>query len=212
MDSICAVVPARAGSKRLPNKNIMLLGGISLLEWSIRFAVQIQTVEKVVLVTDIRGLELLPETDEKVCMVSRPPEVSGDGASTESVVIYLMKQGVIDSPNLLLLQPTNPFRSLGTVSRVISGGLRHGSLSYTVAAGSMKPNGNLYFCPSDWIAAGNKFSSSLGIRVPSHHDWEDLDIDFESDFDLAEHMLENKSSRFYNPSGGSPWIHQLPSS
>ena len=212
MDSICAVVPARAGSKRLPNKNIKLLGGISLLEWSIRFAVQIQTVEKVVLVTDIRGLQLQPETDEKVCVVSRPPEVSGDGASSESVVLYLIREGVIDSPNLLLLQPTNPFRSFETVSRVISGGLNQGSLSYTVASGSKEPNGNLYFCPSDWIAGGNKFSSSLGMRVPSHHDWENLDIDFESDFERAEHVLESGISRFYNPSGGSPWIRHLPSS
>ena len=210
MDSICAVIPARAGSKRLPNKNIMALGGIPLLEWSIRFGVQIQTVDKVVLVTDIRGLNLRPETDEKVLMVTRPPEVSSDGASTESVVLYLMSQGVIDSPNLLLLQPTNPFRSFGTVSRVISEGLSHGSPSYTVAPGASKPNGNLYFCSSDWIAAGNEFSSSLGIRVPSCHDWENLDIDFDSDFELAQEILEDKITGFYNPIGGSSWFRHLP--
>lgn len=210
MKSICAVIPARAGSKRLPNKNIMALGGIPLLEWSVRFAAQIQTVDKVVVVTDIPGLELQPESDEKVIVVSRPPEVSSDDATSESVVLYLMSKGVIDSPNLLLLQPTSPFRSFGTLSRVISEDLSHSSLVYTVAAGSEKPNGNLYFCSSDWIAAGNEFSSSFGIRVPSYHYWEDLDIDIESDFKIAEDLLEDKDTSFFNPSGGSCWIRHLP--
>lgn len=209
MNSICAIIPARAGSRRLPNKNVLTLGGIPLLEWSVRFASQIEDVDKVVLVTDIFGLELQTEADELVSLVSRPPEVSSDAASSESVVLYLMRQGIIDSPNLLLLQPTSPFRSFDTAWRVISGGLSHRSLSYTVEAGSGKPNGNLYFCSSNWIAAGKKFSSSFGTKVPSFHDWENLDIDYESDFKLAEELLEDKSTSFYNPSGSPPWIRHV---
>lgn len=209
MNSICAVIPARAGSRRLPNKNVLALGGIPLLEWSVRFAAQIEAVDKVVLVTDIPGLELQKEADEKVSLVSRPPEVSSDAASSESVVLYLMRQGIIDSPNLLLLQPTSPFRSFGTVWRVISEGRSNCSLSYTVEPRSEKPNGNLYFCSSYWIDAGNKFSSSFGTKVPSFHHWENLDIDYESDFKLAEELLEDKSKSFYNPSGSSPWIRHL---
>jgi N-acylneuraminate cytidylyltransferase len=36
------IIPARGGSKRLPGKNIALLGGIPLISHSIRFAKQIQ--------------------------------------------------------------------------------------------------------------------------------------------------------------------------
>lgn len=206
MDSICAVVPARAGSKRLPNKNVKVLGGIPLLEWSIRFAVEVEAVDKVVLVTDIQDLELQAEASERIFLISRPPEVSSDGASTESVVLYLMSQGVIDSTHLLLLQPTNPFRSFDTLSRVISESLRNDSVSFSATAGSSEPNGNLYFCASGWIAAGNTFSSRLGAAVPSQHDWENLDIDYESDFELAKDLLQSEGTSFFNPQGGSPWI------
>ena len=46
-----AIIPARGGSKRLPNKNIMLLDGIPLIAHSIHFAKE-NHIDKIVVSTD----------------------------------------------------------------------------------------------------------------------------------------------------------------
>ena len=47
-----AVVPARSGSKRLPHKNIKLLGDKPLIVWTLEACIQAQEVDEVILSTD----------------------------------------------------------------------------------------------------------------------------------------------------------------
>nr|NIO43200.1 hypothetical protein [Burkholderiales bacterium] len=49
-----AIVPARAGSKRLPNKNVMPLAGKPLLLWTLEACVQTPQIDRVILSTDSR--------------------------------------------------------------------------------------------------------------------------------------------------------------
>ena len=47
-----ALIPARSGSKRLPDKNIKLLGGHPLIAYSIQAAIKSKLFDKVVCATD----------------------------------------------------------------------------------------------------------------------------------------------------------------
>ena len=78
-----AIIPARGGSKRLPGKNIQLLGGIPLLAHSILYAQQQDCIDAVYVSTD----------DEQVAAVAfqfgafvieRPQVLSGDSEPTVS--------------------------------------------------------------------------------------------------------------------------------
>ena len=49
---VLAIIPARAGSKRLPGKNKKLLGGKPLIEWTIEAAMDAAAIDNVVVSSD----------------------------------------------------------------------------------------------------------------------------------------------------------------
>jgi len=50
--TILAIIPARGGSKRLPNKNILELDGKPLIAWSIEEGLKSKYIDKVVVSSD----------------------------------------------------------------------------------------------------------------------------------------------------------------
>lgn len=117
-----AIIPARAGSKGIPNKNLRMLAGRPLVAWSIQHARDAKLVDRVIVSTD--GEEIAAEAKKWGADVPfmRPAEISGDRASTELAMIHavemLAKNGY--HPDLvMLLQATSPLRSPGAVDRAI---------------------------------------------------------------------------------------------
>ena len=104
-----AIVPARAGSKRLPKKNIKLLNGIPLIQYSIDAALKSKFIDEVIVTSDdSRVLEIAKKS--KVNSIKRPSSLSQDHSTTESVVNHtLAKIAAFD--NIVLLQPTSPLRN-----------------------------------------------------------------------------------------------------
>ena len=49
---VLAIIPARKGSMRLPNKNIKSLRGIPLIEWSINTAKKLNFVDDIIITTN----------------------------------------------------------------------------------------------------------------------------------------------------------------
>jgi CMP-N,N'-diacetyllegionaminic acid synthase len=111
---ILAVVTARAGSKRLPGKNIAMLGGKPLIAWSIE--VGLATCAKVVTTTDGTDIaDIARRYGSDVVM--RPPEIALGlpGMHLKSVLhaVDHAEGGPYDA--VLLLQPTCPFRTADDV-------------------------------------------------------------------------------------------------
>lgn len=52
MDNIIAIIPARSGSKGVPDKNIKPLGGFPLIQWSIEACKKSKLIERVIVSTD----------------------------------------------------------------------------------------------------------------------------------------------------------------
>lgn len=108
--STIAIIPARAGSKGIKNKNMMRLAGRSILEWTVRAAVEALGEKNVVVSSD--GDALLAHAAELgVLTHRRSAESSSDTASSESALIEalsdLAKQG-IEPERLLFMQCTSP--------------------------------------------------------------------------------------------------------
>ena len=57
-----AIIPARGGSKGVPKKNIRILGGKPLIQWTIEAALNSSKVDRVILSTD----------DEEIAEICRP--------------------------------------------------------------------------------------------------------------------------------------------
>lgn len=109
-----AIIPARAGSKRLPNKNILKINGKSLIEWSINAALQSKYINKVIVSTDSLDIAEVARLAGAQVPFLRPKKLSTDSATTADVianVIEYLEEKNEYFDNIVLLQPTSPLRT-----------------------------------------------------------------------------------------------------
>lgn len=111
---ILALITARGGSKRLPGKNIRVLGGKPLIVWSIDVARGIPEICDILVSTDDPEIASIAQCAGALVPWLRPAELATDTASSVDVALHALEyyereHGPIDG--LLLLQPTSPFRS-----------------------------------------------------------------------------------------------------
>lgn len=120
---ILALVPARGGSKRLPGKNIRLLGGRPLIAWTVAAIKNLPGICDVLVSTDDAAIADIALQAGALVPWLRPSELATDTASSVDVSLhgldwYEKKAGPVDG--LLLLQPTSPFRKPETIRRGIA--------------------------------------------------------------------------------------------
>ena len=106
-----AIIPARGGSKGIPQKNIQDLCGKPLIAYSIEAALQAEKVDRVVVSTDDQEIaEISSKYGAEV--IGRPAEISGDFASSESALLHVLEELRLKEhyhPDLLVfLQCTSP--------------------------------------------------------------------------------------------------------
>ena len=119
---VLAVVPARGGSKRLPRKNVLLLGGKSLIQWTIDAGLESGVCTDILVSTDDLEVAAVARNGGALVPWLRPLELATDTAATVSVLTHALHwyeadRGVVDA--VLLLQPTSPFRSAKSIAAAI---------------------------------------------------------------------------------------------
>ena len=120
---VLALIPARGGSKRLPGKNLLPLGGKPLIAWSIDVVRDLRSVVDVLVSTDDPGIAQAASEMGAMVPWLRPTELATDSASSVDVALHALDwyeavHGVIDG--LMLLQPTSPLRTRQAVERGIA--------------------------------------------------------------------------------------------
>jgi len=110
-----AIVPARGGSKRLPGKNIKLLGGKPLIAWTIEAAIKSNIFDHIFVSTDSEEIASVSRDYGTKVPFLRPAELSSDTATTNDVVTHLIswfeKEYSQEVSNIAILQPTSPLRN-----------------------------------------------------------------------------------------------------
>ena len=121
--NILGIIPARSGSKRLPKKNELKIGGISLLERSITAAKKSKYINRLIFSTEsIEYIKLVKNLDIEVPFV-RPDSLAKDNSSSWDVVRHAVsfmadnKKFIADI--VVLLQPNCPFRTTKHIDDVI---------------------------------------------------------------------------------------------
>lgn len=111
-----ALIPARAGSKRIPNKNIRPLNGVPLLAYTIRAALESGVFGDVVVSTDSRGEYANIALRYGATVVIRPPDMATDTSPdiewVTNALSRLPRHDVFS-----ILRPTSPFRTADTIRR-----------------------------------------------------------------------------------------------
>ncbi len=216
MNKTIAIIPARGNSKRLPGKNLLLLGQLPLIAHSILYAkANLEIIDDVYVTTDCAQIKKAAlEYGAKV--IDRPSELSGELEPTVSAVKHVL-QNIEEVDSVVLLQPTNPLRPqsllkdafdqynlsavncLFTVSRnyqkfgkICEG--RYIPFNYKLGQRSqdLEPlyfeNGLLYISKANLILT-DIILSEVAIPFVVDHPFANVDIDTQEDFDYAEYLL-----------------------
>jgi len=105
-----AVIPARGGSKAIPNKNLIPIAGKPLIAWNIEAAKKSHLVDTVYVSTDdVEIAQIALFYGAKV--IKRPMELSGDTATSESALLHVLSvlEELGEKPDLLVfMQCTSP--------------------------------------------------------------------------------------------------------
>ena len=114
---VFVLIPARAGSKRVKNKNVRQLAGLPLLAWSV-----IPGIEA--------GLKTFVSTDSKeyadialsygAQVIDRPPELAADGVGDREVIEHFLSRTEYPCDLVVYLRPTTPFRAVTVVTEAVN--------------------------------------------------------------------------------------------
>ncbi len=200
---VLAVIPARGGSKGISRKNLRVVAGKPLLQWTVEAAQAARSLDRVVVSTEDAeisalaarcGAEVLP----------RPAALATDEAATLQVLQHAVQ--VLPAGVVVVLQPTSPIRSEGLIDRCVrqfeaagaeSLGTVHRDYSYEYGQPmprrqEMRPrlvdNGNIHVLAADVIRRGRRFGDRLARYEISRA--EGVEIDDAFDLWLAERILE----------------------
>ena len=130
--AICVLIPARGGSKRIPNKNLVAIGGMSLLEISIGVARESGFANDTWVSSDSHEvLELAKKLGAQ--SVERPANLSSDQATADQVVEHFIERSRLEPEDVIVyLQPTSPLRPASTILRCLDYCITTGRPAITV--------------------------------------------------------------------------------
>lgn len=218
-----AIIPARGGSKRIPEKNIQLLGGIPLLVHSIRYVqANANLIDDIIVSTDDATIKKTA-LQYGVKVIDRPEQLSGDLEPTVTALIHVLENIVFEVENVVLLQPTNPLRpenllreafeifekgnydSLFTVSRnhqklgrIIKNQFHPFNYAIGQRSQDLEPlyfeNGLLYITKAKAILE-NKIITENAFPLEVNHIFANIDIDTQDDLAYAEYLWGRMGSK-----------------
>lgn len=150
------IIPARANSKRLPGKNMRILGDKPLVEYSIDYALKHfpkdsiwmnSDSEEIITFSKLKGIKVLV----------RPDELAEDLSSTVDVLkhhINYFEKHNINCDAIILLQPTNPFRDANLLNEAIKSfeaSRRESLATFSLLEKKLGNIENGFFRPSNYI-------------------------------------------------------------
>jgi len=111
---ILAIIPARGGSKGIPFKNIVDLGGRPLIAYTIEAAKRSKIFDKIIVSTENRKIENV-SVKYGAQVIKRPKKLARNSTLTEPVILHVLewlKKRENYKPDIIfLLQPTSPLRT-----------------------------------------------------------------------------------------------------
>jgi len=118
--TIVGLIPARAGSKRVTDKNIRPLAGHPVMAYTIAAALQSEVFSDVVVSTDSEDYAQIARHYGAKVPFLRPPELAGDVSPDIEWLAYTLKKLAQDGRKydcFSILRPTSPFRLPETIQR-----------------------------------------------------------------------------------------------
>lgn len=120
---VLAVIPARGGSKRVPRKNLRLVGGKPLIAWSIEQALAASTITRTIVTTDDEEIAAVARACGAEVPFLRPGAIAGDASTDLEAFTHLLEwlrdhEGAV--PDVCVhLRPTYPLRRVADIDAMV---------------------------------------------------------------------------------------------
>jgi len=118
-----AIIPARGGSKRVPEKNIKRVAGKPLIAHAIDHAEQATSVDRAIVSTDDEEIADIATQHGGEVPFIRPPELATDTAATADVITHAVEWATEQSEPvdiICLLQTTSPLRKPNDIDNAVA--------------------------------------------------------------------------------------------
>jgi N-acylneuraminate cytidylyltransferase len=215
--SIIAFVPARAGSKSIPDKNIKLFCGKPLIFWILK-ELQDSHVDNIIVATNSDKIKEIVNSFSfsKISFFNRNDLNSNDTSSTESVMLeYINASDLSESDIFMLVQATSPFTQKNhfneglilfnnydsvlscTISKRFTWSVEGFPVNYDINdrprrqdyKGDLIENGAFYISNISSIKTSeNRISGNIGVYVMP--DYSSIEIDEPLDWLVAESLMK----------------------
>lgn len=190
---IVAIIPAREGSKRLPNKNKLDLCGKAMICWTLQEALKSRYLNEIIVSTDDLDIITLCKTHyPKIKTINRPKELARDDTPMYKVILHAI-QNYPAKTIVVLLQPTSPLRVVGDIDNAIQCfHLFKSCISgYWSDEKTLKLNGSIYINYLIEIMISHRFYNTYPIFyvMPKERS---VDVDTIENFKKCEEYLEKR--------------------
>lgn len=186
---ILAVIPARAGSKGIPNKNIRIVGGHPLIYYSIKNALSSSYITDVVVTTDSDHVRIVgKQLGAKIKL--RDESLCGDEVTLDTVIADAIPKDE-EWDYVITMQPTSPTLQVETLDKAIKyaidnnldtliSAINSPNLSWGVKDGKKIPNYterlNRQYLPPCYVETGAFMISKASVITPNTRIGEKVDI------------------------------------
>ena len=120
---ILGIIPARGGSKEIKRKNLLKIGGKTLVELAIKSAKKSKLLTRIILSSEDKEILKIAKKAGVEIPFIRPKKLAKDNSSTFSVlkhaVKWLEKNENWRADIIVILQPTTPFRKGTHIDAVV---------------------------------------------------------------------------------------------
>ena len=117
--SFLAVIPARGGSKEIPKKNMVELGGVPLISHTFNQVRLVESIDHICVSTDDPNI-LHYSLSQNIPVITRPSHLAMDTSKTEEALIHsllVLEEAGKYFDYVIVLEPTSPFRTISTIKR-----------------------------------------------------------------------------------------------
>lgn len=218
---IVAIIPARAGSKGIPNKNIRIINGHPLIYYSIKNALSSKYITDVIVSTDSPEVQIIAEQMGAKCKW-RDEHLCGDEITLDAVIFDAIPKE-IKWEYIVTMQPTSPTLKVSTLDAAIAytiekeldtciSAINAPHLSWREENGKKVPNYekrlNRQYLPANYIETGAFVISKMtavseltriGNKVDIYNltEQEAVDIDTFADLRVAAMSLNTQKVAIY---------------
>ena len=214
---VIAIIPARMGSKRLPNKNIKIFNGRPLLYWSIVAAKKVKIIDKIYVSTDSLKIKKIAVKYGSLVPFLRPKKYASDNSPSQELIIHLLKNLNYKTDYVVLLQPTSPLRNYRDIEASLKNCIKKGlkSLVSVTCLSNFKlnllkkPSKNIKLLDEKQVSKFKHINGSIFILKASDflikkkiinsstkffetNKNESIDIDTNLDFEFAKILSKNR--------------------